>query len=213
MRRRPGAASVGSSVSHAVGWPSAATPWRTIVVFPAPAVAHTPTTRCSSTRRASSSSSRGRASKRSDTTGMVTFASTRGTGSCRLAAIAENVSELVSRFAAARFASINARCDSVAVVRHPGGEGAPSVADRVFAVLESCAGSSHPLTLVDLVERTGLPKTTLHRMCWKLVELGMLEHAQDGFRIGTKLFALGSMNPGLRRLRAIAMPYLHTLVA
>ena len=97
-------------------------------------------------------------------------------------------------------------------MRHPGGEGGPSVADRVFVVLESCAGSSQALTLVDLVERTGLPKTTLHRMCWKLVELGMLEHADNGFRIGTKLFALGSMNPGLRRLRAMAMPYLHALV-
>ena len=84
--------------------------------------------------------------------------------------------------------------------------------DRVFCVLESCAGSSHSLTLVDLVDRTGLPKTTLHRVCWKLVELGMLSHSDDGFRIGTKLFALGSMNPDLRRLRACAMPYLHQLV-
>jgi IclR family transcriptional regulator, acetate operon repressor len=93
-----------------------------------------------------------------------------------------------------------------------GGEQRPSVVDRVFCVLESCAGSSHSLTLVDLVDRTGLPKTTLHRVCWKLVELGMLTHADDGFRIGTKLFALGSMNPDLRRLRASAMPYLHQLV-
>jgi IclR family transcriptional regulator, acetate operon repressor len=95
---------------------------------------------------------------------------------------------------------------------HPGGEGRPSVVDRVFCVLESCAGSSRALTLVDLVERTGLPKTTLHRVCWKLVELEMLSHADDGFRIGTKLFALGSMSPDLRRLRAGAMPYLHQLV-
>ena len=41
----------------------------------------------------------------------------------------------------------------------------------------------------------------------------MLEHAGGGFRIGTKLFALGSMNTQLRRLRAIAMPHLHALVA
>ena len=40
----------------------------------------------------------------------------------------------------------------------------------------------------------------------------MLTHADDGFRIGTKLFALGSMSPDLRRLRASAMPYLHQLV-
>jgi IclR family transcriptional regulator, acetate operon repressor len=94
-----------------------------------------------------------------------------------------------------------------------GGEAAHSVADRVFVVLESCAASPRALSLVDLVERTGLPKTTLHRLCWKLVELGMLEHAGGGFRIGTKLFALGSMNTQLRRLRAIAMPHLHALVA
>jgi DNA-binding IclR family transcriptional regulator len=50
-------------------------------------------------------------------------------------------------------------------------------------------------------------------VCWKLVDLGMLSHAEDGFRIGTKLFALGSMSPDLRRLRAAAMPYLHQLVA
>lgn len=95
---------------------------------------------------------------------------------------------------------------------HAGGEGRPSVVDRVFCVLESCAGSSRGLTLVDLVERTGLPKTTLHRVCWKLVDLGMLAHSEDGFRIGMKLFALGSMSPDLRKLRAAAMPYLHQLV-
>jgi IclR family transcriptional regulator, acetate operon repressor len=96
----------------------------------------------------------------------------------------------------------------------PGGEeGAHSVATRVFVVLEACASSPRALSLVDLVERTGLPKTTLHRLCWKLVELGMLEHVGGGFRIGTKLFALGSMNLELRRLRAVAMPQLHALVA
>lgn len=95
---------------------------------------------------------------------------------------------------------------------HPGGDVRPSVIDRVFCVLESCAASSRGLTLVDLVQRTGLPKTTLHRVCWKLVDLGMLMHGEDGFRIGMKLFALGSMSPDLRKLRAAAMPYLHRLV-
>lgn len=88
-----------------------------------------------------------------------------------------------------------------------------SVADRLFGVIESCALSPRPLTLADLVERTGLPKTTLHRACWKLVELEMLEHDDGGFRVGTKMFALGCMNPELRRLRVLAMPYMHELVA
>lgn len=85
--------------------------------------------------------------------------------------------------------------------------------DRVFCVIESCASSGRPLTLVDLSKRTGLPKTTLHRVCWKLVGLGMLSHEDDGFQVSPKLFALGSMHPGLRRIRAVAMPWLHELSA
>lgn len=90
-------------------------------------------------------------------------------------------------------------------------EGASSVADRVFAVLECCGVSDRSVTLANLVELTGLPKTTLHRVCWKLVELGLLERGDNGFRTGTKLFELGAMNPQLRRLRATAMPFLHAL--
>jgi DNA-binding IclR family transcriptional regulator len=90
--------------------------------------------------------------------------------------------------------------------------GGHSVLDRALLVLETCAASYRPLGLVELVQRTGLPKTTLHRTCWKLVDLGMLDHFDHGYRIGTKVFALGSMNPSLRRLRGAAMPHLHELV-
>ena len=96
-------------------------------------------------------------------------------------------------------------CDAAA-------EDGPSVLGRALVILDACAVSYRPLTLSQLVELTGLPKTTLHRLCWKLVELGMLERTHDAFRIGTKVFALGSTNPALRRLRVTAMPYLHALV-
>jgi len=93
--------------------------------------------------------------------------------------------------------------------------GAPglSVVDRLFTVLEAFAGHRGPLTLVDLGELTGLPKTTLHRVCWKFVELNVLEHTAEGFQMGSRLYALGAMSPSLRRLRASAMPLLHVLVA
>ncbi|HLW96348.1 MAG TPA: IclR family transcriptional regulator [Solirubrobacteraceae bacterium] len=89
----------------------------------------------------------------------------------------------------------------------------PSVADRMFTVLDVCAARSGPLTLVDLGQLTGLPKTTLHRVCWKLVELRVLEHSDRGFQMSARLYALGAMSPGLRRLRATAMPLMHTLVS
>jgi DNA-binding IclR family transcriptional regulator len=94
-----------------------------------------------------------------------------------------------------------------------GGEGGPSVADRMFTVLEACATSPRPLTLVELGELTGLPKTTLHRVCWKLVDLRVLQHTPDGFQMGARLYALGAMSPALRRLRATSMPFLHALVS
>jgi DNA-binding IclR family transcriptional regulator len=83
----------------------------------------------------------------------------------------------------------------------------------MFTVLEACAAHNGPLTLADLGERTGLPKTTLHRVCWKLVELRVLVHSARGFEVGARLYALGSMSPSLRRLRATAMPLMHALVA
>ena len=67
-------------------------------------------------------------------------------------------------------------------VRQGRGEGGRSVAERVSVVLEHCAASSRPLTLTELAARTGLPKTTLHRVCWKLEELGLLNHSRRASR-------------------------------
>ena len=69
---------------------------------------------------------------------------------------------------------------------------APSVAERILLTLEACAATEGALTLKELVSETRLPKTTLHRTCWKLVELGLLDHCDDGFSVGMKVFALGT---------------------
>lgn len=82
------------------------------------------------------------------------------------------------------------------------------VAHRILVVLEACATVKRPMTMMELVNATGLAKTTVHRMCWKLVELGLLERSRDGFSIGTKMFALANANPIIRQVRAAAMPYL-----
>jgi DNA-binding IclR family transcriptional regulator len=89
-----------------------------------------------------------------------------------------------------------------------GTNGSPSVARRILMTLEACAAQKRSLTLVELVDETGLAKTTLHRTCWKLVELGLLEHSDEGFFVGVKMFALGNSNPILNELRVAAMPLL-----
>lgn len=82
------------------------------------------------------------------------------------------------------------------------------VAQRIMTVLDACAATKRPLTITQLVDATGLAKTTVHRMCWRLVELGLLEHAENGFSIGTKLLALANANPVVTEIRAAAIPYL-----
>jgi DNA-binding IclR family transcriptional regulator len=83
-----------------------------------------------------------------------------------------------------------------------------SVGHRILTTLEACASRKRSLTLTELVEETGLAKSTLHRTCWKLVELGLLDHSDAGFSTGVKLFALGNANPVLGGVRAAAVPAL-----
>ncbi|WP_156517739.1 IclR family transcriptional regulator [Rhodococcus sp. LB1] len=82
------------------------------------------------------------------------------------------------------------------------------VVQRILAVLEACAAERRPVTITELAEATGLAKTTVHRMCWKLEDLGMLEHSADGFSIGKKMLTLGNANPIINDLRIAAIPYL-----
>lgn len=82
------------------------------------------------------------------------------------------------------------------------------VVQRILAVLEACAAERRPVTITQLTETTGLAKTTVHRMCWKLAGLGMLEHSTDGFSIGKKMLTLGNANPVINDLRIAAVPHL-----
>ena len=82
------------------------------------------------------------------------------------------------------------------------------VAQRIVLTLEACASSTGAMTIMELVKATGLAKTTVHRMCWMLVELGLLEHTPDGFSVGSKMFSLAAANPRISELRIAAIPHL-----
>ena len=82
------------------------------------------------------------------------------------------------------------------------------VAQRVLMVLETCASVRRPLSVTEVVHATGIAKSTVHRMCWKLAELGLLERYEDGFSVGTKMFALANTNPIVHELRTAAIPHL-----
>src|SRR6185436_12648688 len=66
--------------------------------------------------------------------------------------------------------------------------------DRAALVL-GCFSIEHPIrTLAELVELTGLPKTTVHRLVGALANLGLLVRNETGrYRLGPHLMELGDI--------------------
>jgi IclR family transcriptional regulator, acetate operon repressor len=69
-----------------------------------------------------------------------------------------------------------------------GGEeanGTDTPAMRLFGLLEAVAGKDQLVTLQGLVDETGLPKPTVHRMLQQLEQAGLLQREGDGRRYST----------------------------
>ena len=88
-----------------------------------------------------------------------------------------------------------------------------SVLGRVDCVIGAFDRADHALTLHELTERTGLPKSTVHRMVDQLVAIGWIEREVSGYRIGMRLFEIGGLAARRSRLSDLANPHLHALSA
>lgn len=67
------------------------------------------------------------------------------------------------------------------------------------------------LSLSDLNKRTRLPKSTLHRLIDQLCQVGWLERDHGGYRIGMRMFELGTLAMDGNRLHEAAFPRLQSL--
>ncbi|OES45129.1 IclR family transcriptional regulator [Domibacillus iocasae] len=68
------------------------------------------------------------------------------------------------------------------------------------------------LTLLQMIEKTGLPKTSAYRMAESLLELGFLEKDQEGaYRLGLIFLALGNLVADRLDIRSVALPYMKRL--
>jgi DNA-binding IclR family transcriptional regulator len=93
----------------------------------------------------------------------------------------------------------------------PGPQAPKSVLARALSLLEAFGPDDVELTLGDLCERSGLPKTTVHRFVGELVSWGALERGRYGVRLGFRLFTLGERVTRYQRLRDLATPFLEEL--
>jgi IclR family acetate operon transcriptional repressor len=88
-----------------------------------------------------------------------------------------------------------------------------SLLTKVDAILRAFQPGEPELPLAELGRRTGLAKTTVHRIAAELVDLGMLERAGRQYRLGMRLFELGQLVPRHRALRDVALPFMQELLA
>jgi len=85
-----------------------------------------------------------------------------------------------------------------------------AVIDRVSLVLDAFDGPGR-LTLAQIVRRTGLPRSSAHRMLERLVTLRWLRRSGRDYELGMRLVELGSLAVHQDRLHRAAGPLLHDM--
>jgi DNA-binding IclR family transcriptional regulator len=85
-----------------------------------------------------------------------------------------------------------------------------AVIDRISLVLDTFDGPGR-LTLAQIVRRTGLPRSSAHRMLERLVQLRWLRRSGRDYELGMRLVELGSLAVHQDRLVQAAGPLLGEL--
>lgn len=87
-----------------------------------------------------------------------------------------------------------------------------SLLQKVERILDALAADGSTMGLSQLARTSGVPKSSVHRICAELIEWGVVERNGDAFRLGTRLFDLGARVPTRRRFRDTALPFMEELL-
>lgn len=82
---------------------------------------------------------------------------------------------------------------------------------RIVALLGAFRPSDEALGVSELARRTGLPKSSVHRLTGHLVDHGLFEREGTSVRLGLKLFEIGQLAARQRGLADAARPHLADL--
>lgn len=89
--------------------------------------------------------------------------------------------------------------------------GSASSLSRGLALLDLFTSPDQVLSISELARRSGVPKSTTHRLVLDLIAWGALERGPAGISLGVRLFELGSLVPSSSTLRDLALPFAHNL--
>jgi DNA-binding IclR family transcriptional regulator len=70
--------------------------------------------------------------------------------------------------------------------------------------------TSRVMTLTELARAADLPKSTVHRLLSRLIELDVVEHIGEGYRLSLSLIRLASLSPA-NLMRDVALPHMGRL--
>lgn len=86
----------------------------------------------------------------------------------------------------------------------------PSILRKAFAVLDAFDQGNRRLPLAEIARRSGLPKSTIHRVLAMLTQLGAVVREGDEYRMGLAMFRYGSCSLEVA-LRDVALPHMEAL--
>lgn len=89
--------------------------------------------------------------------------------------------------------------------------GSTSSLSRGLALLDHFTSPDQMLSISELARRSGIPKSTTHRLVLDLIAWGALERGARGISLGVRIFELGSLVPSSTTLRELALPFAHNL--
>ena len=81
---------------------------------------------------------------------------------------------------------------------------------KAFDVLDTFGPTRQALSLSDITRRSGLPKTTAHRILQQMLSVGAIDRVGQRYRVGTRVFALSARSREAA-VREAALPHLSEL--
>lgn len=96
----------------------------------------------------------------------------------------------------------------------PGGAVSPpkSMIERVTAIVDAFPDANTTLLLEDISQRTGLPRSTTHRILEQLIVHDWMQHTGTGYRLGSRAIGASNVADGVHDLRRAAGPVLQDLM-
>lgn len=86
-------------------------------------------------------------------------------------------------------------------------------AERILRLLKSFDAGHRYLTLTQIVRRSGIPKSTCHRMITELLRLRMLDLDERGrYSVGSAVWEIGLHAPVEHDIRRAALPFMQDLL-